>query len=220
MSVFDAMLFDLDGTLIDTAPDMGNALNRLRGEEGLPPLTQATIRPHVSHGALALLKLGFGELEEARREAFRLRFLDIYREDLAVDSRTFDGIDTLLAEIENRGLRWGVVTNKPGWLTDPLLRALDLYERAACVVSGDTLAQRKPHPAPMHHACELADLSATRCIYVGDAARDIEAGKAAGMTSIVAAYGYIGVDENPTDWAPHGLVDHPEQLVGWLDGAV
>lgn len=216
MSRFTGVLFDLDGTLIDTAPDMGGALNRLRGEEGLPPLSAETIRPHVSHGALALLRLGFGELEDVRRDELRQRFLGLYRADLALDSRPFDGIHSLLDDIESRGLRWGVVTNKPGWLTDPLLDELGLAERAACVVSGDTVENKKPHPQPMFHACDLAGLQADTCIYVGDALRDIEAGNAAGMTTIVASYGYIDAGEQPADWGAHGVIEHPEQLIGWL----
>jgi len=216
-SAFDTVLFDLDGTLVDTAPDMGGALNALRAEHDLPPLDAATIRPHVSHGGLALVKLGFGaERDPALLESLRLRFLEIYRDALAVGSRPFAGIDALLAGIEARGLRWGVVTNKPGWLTDPLLLALDLSERAACVVSGDTTANKKPHPEPLLHACQLIDRAAAGCLYVGDALRDIQAGRAAGMTTIVANYGYIGPGEDPAEWGAHGAIDTPQQLLSWL----
>jgi len=216
-NAFDSVLFDLDGTLIDTAPDMGGALNALRAEHDLPPLDAASIRPHVSHGGLALVKLGFGaDRDPALLESLRLRFLELYRDAIAVGSRPFDEMHALLAEIEARGLHWGVVTNKPGWLTDPLLAALDLAGRAACVVSGDTTANKKPHPEPLLYACRLIDRDAANCLYVGDALRDIQAGRAAGMTTVVANYGYIGPGENPAEWGAHGAIDAPLQLLDWL----
>jgi len=213
-----ALLLDLDGTLLDTAPDMGGALNRLRAEHGREPLPAASIRPVVSHGAMRLVALGFPEATGDEFERLRLRFLDLYAANLAVGTRLFPGFATVLATLEARGLPWGIVTNKPGWLTDPLLAALDLGRRAACAVSGDTVAERKPHPLPLQHAARLLGVPAERCVYVGDAERDIQAGRAAGMTTIVAAYGYLSAEDDPLRWEPHGIVQAPGELLSWLPG--
>jgi phosphoglycolate phosphatase len=212
-----ALLLDLDGTLLDTAPDMGGALNDLRMESGLEPLPAERIRPVVSHGAMRLVKLGFPEAVDERAEALRLRFLELYAVRLASETRLFPGFDAVLAELEVRGLPWGVVTNKPGWLTDPLLEALGLARRAACAVSGDTVAERKPHPLPLLHAARLVGVDPAHCLYVGDAERDIVAGRAAGMTTLVAAYGYIADDEDPLAWGPHGIVQTPQELLDWVE---
>jgi len=214
--IHSALLLDLDGTLLDTAPDMGGALNRLRGESGLAPLPAAVIRPVVSHGAMRLVKLGFPQAEGDEFERLRLRFLELYSQFLAVDTQLFPGIEAVLAELEERAIPWGVVTNKPGWLTDPLMAALGLDRRAACVVSGDTVAERKPHPLPLLHAAERIGLAPSDCLYVGDAERDIQAGRAAGMTTVVAAYGYIASDDEPERWDPTGIVEHPLELLDWI----
>jgi N-acetyl-D-muramate 6-phosphate phosphatase len=214
-----ALLLDLDGTLLDTAPDMGGALNRLRAEHGLEPLAAEVIRPVVSHGAMRLVALGFPEAAGESFESLRLRFLDLYAAHLAVGTRLFPGFDAVLETLESRGLPWGVVTNKPGWLTTPLLAALGLDHRSACAVSGDTLPERKPHPLPLLHAARLLGVEPGRCIYVGDAERDIQAGRAAGMTTLVATYGYISAGEDPLQWQPHGLVSEPAELLAWVDGA-
>lgn len=211
------VLFDLDGTLADTAPDLAFALNAVLQEQDRAPLPFETIRPVVSHGGTALIRLGFGiEPGTAAFESLRLRLLDIYREHLAQHTRLFPGIEELLGAIEQRGMNWGVVTNKPAWLTDPLLEQIGLSERAACVVSGDTVAERKPHPAPMLHACHLAGSEAHQCLYVGDAARDIEAGRRAGMKTLVALFGYIGEDEQPDSWGADGMIAHPAELLDWI----
>jgi phosphoglycolate phosphatase len=216
VSVRTALLLDLDGTLLDTAPDMGAALNRLREEHGLQALPYAKVRPVVSHGALRLVRLGFPEVEGERFEALRLRFLELYAERLAVGTRLFAGFDTLLGELEARRLPWGIVTNKPAWLTDPLVAAMGLRDRAGCVVSGDTVSERKPHPLPLLHAASLIGIDPRSCVYVGDAERDIQAGRGAGMTTIVAAYGYIGEDEDPYAWQAAGVVQSPLELFQWL----
>ena len=215
---FDALLLDLDGTLLDTAPDMGGALNRLREERGLEALPDELIRPVVSHGAMRLVSLGFPEVTGEDFEHLRRRFLEIYAAHLAVGTRLFPGFDHVLARLEARGLPWGVVTNKPGWLTDPLLDALGLAQRAACTVSGDTVAERKPHPLPLLHAAGLLRVAPERCVYVGDAERDIQAGRAAGMTTVVAAYGYLSTEDDPQRWQPHGIVWTPAELLDWIDG--
>ena len=215
-----ALLLDLDGTLLDTAPDMGGALNRLREENGLAPLAASVMRPVVSHGSARLVSLGFPSVTGDAYERLRLRFLDIYAANLADGTRLFEGAAELLAELERLGRPWGIVTNKPGWLTDPLLAALDLDRRAACVVSGDTLPERKPHPLPLLHAARAIGVAPERCVYAGDAERDIQAGRAAGMTTIVAAYGYLADDDDPLAWQPAGVVAEPLQLLEWMDTAL
>ena len=211
-----ALLLDLDGTLLDTAPDMGGALNLLRAEHGLEPLPAASIRPVVSHGAMRLVRLGFPSAEGDAFEALRLRFLELYAANLAVGTRLFPGFEAVLDALESRGQPWGIVTNKPGWLTTPLLAALGLDGRAACAVSGDTVAERKPHPLPLLHAATLIGVDPAACVYVGDAERDIQAGRAAGMTTVAAAYGYLAHDEDPRQWGPHGVVQDPVELLDWM----
>jgi phosphoglycolate phosphatase len=211
------VLFDLDGTLLDTAPDLAFALNETLREFGKQPLPYETIRPVVSHGGIALIKLGFGldpgdEGYQPRREFL----LDTYRRNIARQTRPFAGMDELLDTLERRGLNWGVVTNKPAWLTEPLLQELGLYERAAIVVSGDTLNERKPHPAPMLFACERAGSQAHECLYVGDAKRDIEAGHNAGMATLVALFGYIADEDDPHSWGADALIETPEQILDWV----
>ena len=220
MSAPAALLLDLDGTLLDTAPDMGGALNLLRAEHGLEPLPAATIRPVVSHGAMRLVKLGFPAVEGEAFESLRLRFLELYAANLAIGTRLFPGFDAVLDVLESRGQPWGIVTNKPGWLTAPLLAALRLDRRAACAVSGDTVAERKPHPLPLLHAAGLIGVEPAACVYVGDAERDIQARHSAGMTTVVAAYGYLGHDEDPLQWGPHGVVHDPMELLEWMARAV
>lgn len=217
MRKHSALLLDLDGTLLDTAPDMGGALNRLREENGLDPLPALIIRPVVSHGSARLVALGFPAAAGDEYEQLRLRFLELYARNLADHTRLFPGAEALLDELDRLELRWGIVTNKPGWLTDPLLEALGIGRRAACVVSGDTLPERKPHPMPLLHAARVLRVSPERCVYAGDAERDIQAGRAAGMTTVVAAYGYISVDDDPLSWQPSGVVTEPTQLLDWMD---
>ncbi len=216
MNAYAALLLDLDGTLLDTAPDMGGALNRLRGEHDLEPLPAERIRPVVSHGAMRLVSLGFPTATGADFERLRLRFLELYSQNIATQTRLFPGVEAVLDELERHGLPWGVVTNKPGWLTGPLLAALGLGRRAACVVCGDTVAERKPHPLPLLHAARLLDVPAERCLYAGDAERDIQAGRAAGMATLVAAYGYLSAEDDPRSWDPTGVIDAPDELLEWL----
>ena len=210
------VLFDLDGTLLDTAPDMAAALNRLRVAEGLEALPFAQIRPHVSHGAPRLLRLAFGDPAAERHESLRRQFLDFYRAALAVHTRLFDGFEAVLAAIERAGLRWGIVTNKPGWLAAPLVAELGLAGRCACLVAGDTLAERKPHPLPLLHAAGLLGLEPRECVYVGDAERDVQAARNAGMIPLVAGFGYLGDGDDPADWRAEAVFARPEELVDWL----
>lgn len=217
MSALSCVLFDLDGTLLDTAPDMGRALNRLRREQGHPPLSFEDIRPVVSHGSPGLLALGFGVSPgNPSFDGLRERFLDLYRQCLAGETRLFGGMARVLQWLEDCAIPWGVVTNKPGALTTPLLMELELDRRAACVVSGDTLPLRKPHPEPLLHACRQVGISATDCVYVGDAARDMEAGRRAGMRTVVARYGYISPGEPISDWGADHIIDSPEELIPWF----
>lgn len=215
----ELVLFDLDGTLIDTAPDMVPAMNEVLAMDGRPALPYERLRVHVSYGSTGLLLDAYGpDLQGEELELRRERFLERYRARLAHESVLFPGIAALLADIEQRGMRWGVVTNKPGWLTDPLLVELELGERAACVVSGDTLAERKPDPTPLLHACELAGVDAARAVYIGDAERDIAAAIAAGMPGYVALFGYIAPEEHPDRWGATALLETPADLWQHLPG--
>lgn len=212
------ILFDLDGTLIDTAPDMAHALNRLRGESRLEPLPFEMLRPVVSMGARGLLGVGFGASPgDADFERLRERFLALYRERLCVESRLFEGMAEALACLEARGRLWGIVTNKPGALTEPLVAALALTARACCVVSGDSAARAKPFPDPLLLACQLSGVQPQECIYVGDSARDMQAGRSAGMRTLAAAYGYIPAGDAAEQWDADGLLDSPAALLPWLE---
>lgn len=211
------VLFDLDGTLVDTAPDMADALNALRAEQGLPALPFTDLRPVVSMGARGLLHAGMGlDPEDPDYASLRERFLAIYQTRLCRESRLFGGMDSVLAGIETRGLRWGVVTNKPGWLSEPLLTQLGLERRACCIVSGDSAARAKPHPDPLFLACRLSDFKPAHCVYVGDAGRDIEAGQAAGMRTVAAAYGYIPAGDAAAAWGADAVIEQPLTLLEWL----
>jgi N-acetyl-D-muramate 6-phosphate phosphatase len=211
------VLFDLDGTLLDTAHDMMNALNALRAEEKLEPLPYERVRCQVSHGGNALVRLSFGELSPTEHEVMRQRLLDIYRKQLAKHTRLFEGGDEMLRELEHRGLQWGIVTNKPGWLTTPLLAELNLHTRARAVVSGDTFPERKPHPRGLLHAAQLMGVQPAECVYVGDAERDAQAAQAAGMYSLIAGFGYLGDDDKADAWFQHGWLNTPLDLLAWLD---
>lgn len=211
------MLFDLDGTLADTAPDMAQALNLLLKEKDYQPLPFDTIRPWVSHGGLALVRLGFGEERgDVKLENLRQRFLEIYAENLCRETRLFPGIPQLLAILSKNGFNWGVVTNKPGYLTEPLVAQLTIQPPPACIVSGDTTTNRKPHPEPMLLACKQAGSDPHECLYVGDAERDIHAGKQAGMKTLVALFGYITDSEDPETWGADGMIRAPMEVFDWL----
>lgn len=211
------VLFDLDGTLADTAPDMAHALNLLLKEKGRDRLPFDLIRPYVSHGGIALVRLGFGiEPDHEDLQPLRQRFLEIYGDNLCRETRLFPGIPHLLDSLKTGGFNWGVVTNKPTYLTEPLLTALAPPEPPACIVSGDTTDNRKPHPEPLLHASEQAGSRPDQCLYVGDAERDIQAGKQAGMKTLVALFGYISNDEDPGQWGADGMVRAPMDIFDWL----
>jgi 2-phosphoglycolate phosphatase len=218
MTLIKAVLFDLDGTLIDTAPDLGYALNLQRSRHGLAPLANELIRPQASHGARGLLSIGFDiGPDDPQFGSLREEFLQLYADNISRHSRPFDGVLDLLGQLESRGIAWGVVTNKPARFTQPLLSILDLAERAACIVSGDTCPQPKPHPCPLLYAAEEAGHKPGQCLYVGDAARDIEAAVAANMPSLVAMWGYLDETDQPQIWGANGLIDTPARILDYLD---
>jgi len=211
------VLFDLDGTLADTAPDLAYALNETLKQNSKQPLPFETIRPVVSHGGIALVKLGFNiGIEHPEFETLKQQFLDIYVNNIANETTLFGGMDELLQQLEQRNILWGVVTNKPAWLTDPLMEGLSLSQRAACIVSGDTLAERKPHPAPVLYACEQTGAKPHECLYVGDAQRDIEAGNRAGLKTLAALFGYIEEDDDPALWQADAMISSPSDILDWL----
>jgi len=215
----DAVLFDLDGTLADTAGDLAGALNRVRADHGRPPLPVRALRSHASAGARGLLGAGMDlKPDDSGYAAARDAFLIHYEAGLAVTTRLFDGVDTMLEAIEARGLAWGIVTNKAERYTGPVVVALGLAHRAGTIVCGDTTPHAKPHPAPLLHAASALRLPPTRCVYVGDDLRDVEAGNAAGMATLVAAWGYLGNGVPPSAWPARGWLDAPRDLVAWLRG--
>ncbi len=213
----DAVLFDLDGTLVDTAPDLGTALNRVRADHGLAPVPLERLRPFASHGARGLIGEGLGVTPvDPAYAALRDAFLAHYEAALCVESALFATADALLDAIEARALPWGIVTNKATRYAAPLLEQLRLASRARAIVCGDTTPFAKPHPAPLVDAARRLGLPPERCVYVGDAERDVSAGIAAGMHTIVARYGYLRPEELPETWAADGIIDSPDELLRWL----
>lgn len=214
------VLFDLDGTLLDTAPDLAAALNRLRRARGESELPLDAIRPTISQGSPGMLKLSFGLTpDHPLYPELNQRFLELYREFIAVETVLFPGMGEVLTYLEANRIRWGVVTNKPGWLTEPLMKGLNLWSRAGCVVSGDTLSKRKPDPEPLWYACEQVGVAPGHSLYVGDAERDMQAGKQAGMIALVAGFGYLGREDRPEEWGADGFLEQPADLLSWLGAA-
>ena len=212
-----AVLFDLDGTLADTAPDLGGALNQLRNESGLPALPEAVLRPHTSAGARGLIGAGFGITpDDDRYPALVERFLAIYESALCVHTGLFDGMGEVLDRIELAGLPWGVVTNKAARFTLPLMRGLDLDRRAASIISGDSVAVPKPDPAGLRLAASQMNIDPACCLYVGDDERDIQAARAAGMPSVAATFGYLGTGRHFRDWGADHIINHPIELIALL----
>lgn len=213
------ILFDLDGTFADTAPDLAHALNQTLQLYGEPTLSLEQIRPAVSHGGIALIQLGFRlDPDDDGFEAKRQDLLRFYLQDICRHTTLFPGMEQLLEQLDERRIPWGIVTNKPGWLTNPLMDQLHMTRRAACIVSGDTTANSKPHPEPILYACKLAGgHDPAECMYVGDAQRDIEAGNSAGATTLIAMFGYIDDRDKPDEWGADGRIEHPSQILEWLD---
>lgn len=212
-----AILFDLDGTLLDTAPDMIAALLALRLENGLNADCELSfLRQFVSKGAVGLLQAGMPECDDQQRERWRLRFLELYSQDLSGRTVLFDGMEEVMGRAEARGVGLGIVTNKPGYLTDALLQQLELTHRFGVVVSGDTLAERKPDPAPVRHACQQLRADPSQVLFVGDDQRDIEAGRSAGTPTVAASYGYILPDHDVGAWQADYVIDAADELLAWL----
>ena len=211
------VLFDLDGTLADTAPDLAAPVNAMREERGLPPLPLERLRPHASAGARGLLGAGLGVTkDDPVFEALKDEFLRRYEADMVVLTRLFDGMDDLLHRLESTGIRWGIVSNKVERYVRRIVVELGLEHRAATVIGGDTAARPKPWPDPLLLALERTGIVATDAIYLGDDIRDLEAARAAGMPMIAAGYGYVGADAPPAQWGADAVVDRPDQIAGLI----
>ena len=206
-----AVLFDLDGTLVDSAPDLILAAERLCSEIDEPPPNGERVRRVVSAGGRAILRQALPSADDARIEALIQRYLDIYAQDIVIATRPYDGVDALLASLESRQIPWGVVTNKAGWLAEPILHKLGLFDRCAAWVAGDTLPKRKPDPEPVLHACAIIGVDPTLTMMVGDDRRDIDAGSAAGAWTVAAAWGYLDGGD-PQSWGADEIADTPSQF--------
>jgi 2-phosphoglycolate phosphatase len=211
------ILFDLDGTLVDTAPDLGYALNLQRERYGLQALPLSEIRPFASHGSRGLLSVGFNlSPEDARFADMRQEYLGLYDQVFTRSPVLFKGIEAVLVEIESRKTPWGIVTNKPRRFSEPLIRALQLHGRVSCLVCGDDAPRAKPHPDTLLMACKMTGAVPSDCVYVGDAERDVQAGRAAGMKTVVALFGYIDVTDRPEEWGADAMITEPGELLGLL----
>jgi N-acetyl-D-muramate 6-phosphate phosphatase len=215
--VIKAVLFDLDGTFADTAPDLAAALNHVRATRHMPPLPLDVLRPQSSHGSRGLLKTGFGiDPDHPEYDTLRDIFLDYYANNICVHTRLFGDTAALLDELELRGTKWGIVTNKPHRFTVPLMQSLDMASRASCLISGDTCSHPKPHPEPMFKASETIGVAPAMCLYVGDDVRDMQAANASGMRGIIANYGYVGADASVENWNAFGSINKPTELLAYL----
>ena len=212
------VLFDLDGTLVDTAPDLLACLDRALIRHGFDNPQRECVKPFISYGAAAMIKSCLDGLASAELQAEILNtMLDDYQHNIAEHSLFFDGIPDILTTLEASGIKWGVVTNKRQRFTTPLMDALQLTNRAACIISGDTAAKPKPHPEPMLAACQQADVKPVECVYIGDASHDIAAGKSVEMKTLAALYGYLKPDDEPETWGADALIASPAQLATWIE---
>jgi N-acetyl-D-muramate 6-phosphate phosphatase len=211
--LYEGVFFDLDGTLADTAPDLVAAANLLRIKRNLNPLPYEVLRPRASAGARGLIFGAFGfDKDHPEFEELRLEFLANYEKNICVNTTLFDGMAQVLDDLESSSITWGIVTNKSERLTHPLLNLMNLAQRSQAIIGGDTTPFAKPHPAPILKAAEVCSVNPLNCIYVGDDLRDIEAGKAAGMKTVAAAYGYCGCDEHISEWGADHIIQHPSEL--------
>lgn len=216
-----AVLFDMDGTLLDSAPDFIAICQTMRQNHDLPPLDEKLIRDQVSGGARAMVCTAFDITpEDPRFEPLRLEFLQRYQDQCAELTRPFDGIEQLLSDIEKAHLQWGVATNKPARFAEPIMQRLKLDERAAIMVCPDDVTRSKPDPEMLLLACERLSLTPEEVVYVGDDERDIEAGNAAGCRTVAVSYGYIHPQDNPHNWGANAVIDHPRELRILLDQAI
>ena len=214
------LLFDLDGTLIDSAPDLAGAANDLRAEHGLAPLPYQALRPMVGTGARGMLGVAFGlKPGEPDFEPLREAFLARYEQRMLHNTRVFEAVAPVLAQLESAGWRWGIVTNKAMRFAQPIVAALGLQARAAVVIAGDTTPHAKPHPEPLLEAARRVDCPPQRCVYVGDDERDVVAGRAAGMATVAAAWGYLGQGESIEQWGADQVLLSPAGLLNWLETA-
>jgi 2-phosphoglycolate phosphatase len=212
------VLFDLDGTLIDSAPDLAGAANDLRDRHGLPPLPYDALRPMAGAGARGMIGAAFGVAPgDARFDVLRDAFLDRYAERLLAQTRVFDAVAALLDALDAAGRRWGIVTNKAMRFTAPIVAGLGLGDRAATVIAGDSTPHTKPHPRPLLEAARAAGVDPAHCAYVGDDLRDVQAGRAAGMATLVAAWGYLGLGEPTHAWGADRVLAQPGEVLQWLD---
>lgn len=218
-SPFAGWLFDLDGTLIDTAPDMTDTLAELCRAHGTRPPEYGLARASITNGAAGLIRLAFPHHDDEARQALYEEYLQRYADRVYRSSRLFEGMEEVLTAIEAAGLPWGIVTNKPQGLTDALLQGLGLHTRSRVTVGGDALPERKPHPMPLLHAARGLAVEAADCVYVGDNRRDVEAGRAAGMRTIAAAYGYLLPDDDAWTWQADLVIEHPVALLPILEEA-
>ncbi|MGN6728395.1 MAG: HAD family hydrolase [Rhodanobacteraceae bacterium] len=212
----EGMFFDLDGTLVDSAPDLHDALAALCGERGIEAPAYESVRAVTSRGARAIVSTAFGDQGENVVDAVLPRFLELYADTGTVRTHPFAGIEALLCKLEARGIRWGVITNKAGFLAAPLMERLGYAARSSALVAGDTLPVRKPHPDPVLLACRQAGVDPARCAFVGDDPRDVQAGQAAGLHTIVAGWGYLD-SQDARGWGAEAYADDAEQITGWLD---
>ncbi|MEO8402039.1 MAG: HAD-IA family hydrolase [Gammaproteobacteria bacterium] len=221
MTQIKAVLFDLDGTLLDTAQDLGIALNYLRQEHQLPILSLKAIRPAAGSGCKGLLKLGLNiDPHDERYPELSIKLLDYYQKHLIDTTHFFPGMEETLSHLDNMQIPWGIVTNKPAKFTDQIVAHLHLDKRAGCIISGDSLAHRKPHPEPILHGCRQLQHRPEECLYIGDSEVDILACKAAGSPSLAALYGYIPRDENPQTWGADGFIQHPAEILDWIKNSL
>ncbi|NOQ13568.1 MAG: phosphoglycolate phosphatase [Methyloprofundus sp.] len=216
-SGLSCVLFDLDGTLLNTAPDLTTALNKALTHFNFPEVSVNAITPYISYGAAVMIDTALEEEVSAAIKADILEWLlNYYENHIADATELYTGMPELLETLEDKGIPWGVVTNKRERMTQPLMQALDLTKRSACIICGDTTAHSKPHPEPMLTACRQIQVSPESCLYIGDAQHDISAGKAANMQTLAATWGYLKPDDKPQDWGADALIDHPDEILDWI----
>ncbi len=211
------VLFDLDGTLVDTAPDLVNALNAVLENHNHAVVVLQNVAPLISTGAAGMLGYALGDIPEQRKQVLVNELVEHYYSHIADNSQLYPQMENVLQQLEQRGIQWGIVTNKVTRLTESLLDKLDLTNRAACIISGDTTPHSKPHPAPLLEACRITDTSPNNCVYIGDAKSDIEAAQRAMIPSLAAAYGFIGVDDQPQHWGANAVVSNATQILDWVN---